>query len=101
MSTDTKKILTLDLETVKSYTTNCFSKNNNDEVTIQNCDYLNRLVNGLKYYTLITKSKNGSSNDIFMDFINVYPKLIDDYTHFIDTHGIDLERIHNQLINHK
>eukprot|EP01084_Bolivina_argentea_P281611 481853_1 len=99
-NSDTNKMESFDLNQFKSHGTNCFGKNHKDP-PIQNCDYLNRLINGLKYYTLTTKNENGLSNDIFMNFIQVYDQVINDYHHFINVHDNDLEIIHNQLVNDK
>eukprot|EP01084_Bolivina_argentea_P307572 531644_1 len=74
----------------------CF-KTNHKPPLIKNCHYLNRLIHGLKYYT----SLSIANNEIFMNFIDKYPTLLNDYTHLIDTHGNDLEHIYNQLIQDK
>eukprot|EP01084_Bolivina_argentea_P006434 12224_1 len=90
----------MDFDIIKEIKKNCFVKNKNKPI-IQNCDYLNRLIHSLKYYTLLNVSNSKSDADVFMEFIGVYGEALNDYHHFIDIHSDDLENIHNQLINDK
>ena len=78
----------LDLEIFKTIQTNCFSETK-EEVRIANCDYLNRLVNALKYYTLLNVSNDELTEGIFVEFINVYKQVLNDYTHLVNTHSGD------------
>eukprot|EP01084_Bolivina_argentea_P090105 162418_1 len=90
----------MDLGKFKETKTNCFAANNG-QVRIEKCDYLHRLIHGLKYYQLLNPSTNKLGSDIFIEFINVYKNILNDYHHFINVHGEHLEDIHNQLINDK
>eukprot|EP01084_Bolivina_argentea_P227118 383614_1 len=83
-------------EAQKQKATNCFS-DSKDEANIDNCDFLKRLTHALKYY----QSLDVSDVNKFVEFTNMYGKVLNDYIHCIHTHGNDLENIHNQLINDK
>eukprot|EP01084_Bolivina_argentea_P279992 478746_1 len=69
---------------------------------IKKCTPLQRLVSGLKYYSLLNISTNTIHQDIFANFIDeIYCELIDDYNHLDDIHNDQLEQIHQMLIQSK
>ena len=85
--------------TQKQPSLNASSSDNIKQNDYLQCDYLKRILNGLKYYYSLKLDTNSSTNDIFTDFcINIYPQMLDDYTHIITTHSDDLDYIHQQLI---
>ena len=74
---------------------------NNYTINVNDCDYLQRMLHGLKYYDLLNLDAI-SDADIFINFcINVYPQILNDYQHIISTHSDHLEEIHEQLIRGK
>eukprot|EP01084_Bolivina_argentea_P066069 120427_1 len=89
-----KAKINTDLGTFKQKATKCFVESK-DEANIHNCDYLNRLIYGLKYYQLL----DVTTGNTFVEFINIYDEALNDYIHCIHTHANDLEIIHSQLIN--
>eukprot|EP01084_Bolivina_argentea_P210019 357615_1 len=77
---------------------NCFGLST-ENIDIQKCDYLNRLVLGLNYYTLLKVAKDPTKDDIFIEFCsNTYTQIVSDYTHVISTHEPQLELIHDIVI---
>ena len=84
----------------KTTKSNCFGKNAVDNININSCDHLQRMLIGIKYYQLLNLHQNPSNNDIFIDFCQrVYVELLNDYQHIISTHSQQLELIHDQIIN--
>ena len=77
---------------------NCVINNdsNDDYSYIQNCDYLQRISIGLKYYDLFCKNK--IERDIFIQFCQtIYTNFLDDYCHFISVHNYHLTSIIAEL----
>ena len=65
---------------------------------IKRCDFLNRLITGLKYYTNLDIENNDIDKDEFNNFFDdTYVNMLDDYLHVLRCHSIDLEEIHNSL----
>ena len=74
----------MDLAIFKSDSNQCFHQTNND-ISILQCDHLQRMLTALKYYkTLKMNSTNPSNNtnELFMDFCdNGYTQFLNDYQH--------------------
>lgn len=67
---------------------------------LSKCHHLKRMINCLKYYTLLNIDDNPSNAHLFNEFCNdVYDQLLNDYQHIITSHEPHLEDIHNELIN--
>lgn len=65
---------------------------------IKKCDYVNRLVTGLKYYTNLDCERNEVDKDDFTSFfMDTYSNMLDDYLHVLKVHNMDLEEIHDSL----
>ncbi len=90
----------MDFDIFKLNGTECFSKSG-DEIIIKDCDYINRLIHGLKYYQLLQIANNRLNDDIFADFsIERYRnQMITDWIHFISVHSNDLDDINAELVN--
>ena len=59
---------------------------------IANCDYLERIAVGLKYYDLVCRNSIGK--DKFVQFCQeIYKNVLDDYCHFISKHNHNLNEI--------
>ena len=77
-------------------------KRDNIKYIIDECDQLQRILYGLKYYAFLKLDEIASNNDIFLSFCEiVYKQLINDYQHIISHHSDDLEKINTQIINDK
>ena len=68
-----------------------------------NCTSIRRLLAALKYFSVLNITNNRNRCDIFNDFINdVYGRqLLDDYTHLLNEHSQELQKIHASIINTK
>ena len=65
---------------------------------ISNCNQLQRLSLGLKYYRLVCN--NTIDKDVFVQFCQeTYTNFLDDYCHFIKHHHYDLEQIKDELLS--
>ena len=65
---------------------------------IHKCDSLMRILNALKYYSLLELEKNTSNHDIFINFCQtVYPYFLNDYQHILCHHSAELEEINEQI----
>ena len=63
------------------------------------CPSLLRLCATLEYYAKLDIQHKPQNNDIFYQFIKeIHTNILDDYTHFIKTHGHQIEDIHNDWI---
>ena len=63
---------------------------------ISNCDHLQRIAVGLKYYNLMQNGK--IENDHFLQFCQeIYTILLDDYFHFVQTHSDHLDQLKQEL----
>ena len=80
----------------------CFN-DNNEEIDIKQCDYLQRMLDALKYYRLLKMDNDDPStntNEVFISFCNTaYTQLLNDYQHIIATHEPHLEELNNQILN--
>eukprot|EP01084_Bolivina_argentea_P132638 234078_1 len=93
----TKSTMNMDMNIFKSISNKCFGYN--QDVSINECDHLHRILHGLKYYSLLKLDENPSRRDIFAEFCDiVYPELLNDYSHVICKHSTQLETIYDQLI---
>ena len=71
--------------------------NNNN---ISNCNQLQRLMTGLKYYQFVNENK--IDKDKFVHFCQIiYTKLLDDYFHFIKYHHYHLDEIKDELLTNQ
>eukprot|EP01084_Bolivina_argentea_P259204 437281_1 len=95
----------LDLNIFKSEETSnkCFGDNKDEtKIEIQDCEALNRLVNALKYYTLLNITNTESSHTLFAEFCdNIYKNALNDFIHFMTTHSAQIEGIHKSIVNHQ
>ena len=67
---------------------------------IKRCDFLNRLVTGLKYYMILEIDRNAVDKDEFNSFFSdTYQNMLDYYLHCLKVHSIDLEEIYDSLFN--
>ena len=76
----------------------CFKKAS--EFHIKDCFRLYRILYALRYYQSL--DLNNDNMDKLMYFCDtVYPHLVSDYQHILQTHGDQLEEINKQIIQHK
>ena len=101
-NTDTNRNQGMDLSIFKSDDNHCFIQTK-DEVNINNCTAMLRMLIALRYYATLKLDGISSTNNtegIFLDFCeNVYLQLLADYQHVITKHESHLEEINGQLIN--
>ena len=65
---------------------------------IKKCDYVNRLVTGLKYYMNLDIERNDIDKDEFNAFFDdTYTNMLDDYLHVLRVHNMDLQEINDSL----
>ena len=66
---------------------------------ISQCDHLQRILHGVKYYRLLNLDDNPSNIAIFDSFCNeVYNQILNDYQHVISVHSDHLEQINDELL---
>eukprot|EP01084_Bolivina_argentea_P234777 395229_1 len=71
----------------------CFIHNGN-----KNCDYVNRLLQALKYYQSSDVVNNSNHSEDLVKFCQIeYPYLLNDYIHLVTQHIDDLENITHQI----
>ncbi len=88
----------VDLSIFESIGSACFGSNGS--VVISDCDHLQRLVHGLKYYEKLASSNHPEKGRIFSEFIaSVYGDdlVVNDWVHFMTTHQDQIEEIHDAL----
>eukprot|EP01084_Bolivina_argentea_P211248 359363_1 len=62
------------------------------------CQFMNRLLLALEYYSKIDILQNQDDRNFFDHFMNeIYCQLLDDYNHFINHHSSELEQITQSL----
>ena len=75
----------------------CFGKSMKS-IQIEKCDFLNRLLHGLKYYRSLDIFNDKSDMEKFLTFCNeTYTQCLEDYIHVISTHSAQLHQIHEQI----
>eukprot|EP01084_Bolivina_argentea_P245450 410953_1 len=66
------------------------------------CQSMERLLAGLKYYSMLKITSNENDKELWNQFINeIYYNLIDDYIHFNNNHSHEIENINTQITNKK
>eukprot|EP01084_Bolivina_argentea_P282869 484321_1 len=81
----------------KSYEKTISSNNNTCIcVSIEDCNALNHLMSGLKYYESIKNTKQ-ESFDEYCD--ETYPNILNDYIHFILCHSNQIEEINKSILH--
>eukprot|EP01084_Bolivina_argentea_P145171 254514_1 len=70
-----------------------------DPCTMETCLKTQRLITGLKFYTMLDVENNEADQNKFDKFMReTYKEILNDYMHFTDSHNDDLERINKMLI---
>eukprot|EP01084_Bolivina_argentea_P264636 448333_1 len=88
--------LQIDSDLFKQNETKCNVTANESNNIIDECEYLKRLVFGLRYYNNIHKNNTKAWNEFCL---NIYShKLLDDYHHLLGKHQDNLEQIKQELI---
>eukprot|EP01084_Bolivina_argentea_P204418 349096_1 len=86
----------IDSDLLKQNETKCNVTANESNNIIDECEYLKRLVFGLRYYNNIHKNNTKAWNEFCL---NIYShKLLDDYHHLLGKHQDNLEQIKQEMI---
>ena len=66
---------------------------------VKQCDHLSRIVEALKYYSLLMNAKKlDEGKRLFSDFCDeYYPQFLNDYIHLTTVHSDDLQAIHEDM----
>ena len=86
----------MDVEMFENNHKHCF---NDNKINIDECSHLKRMIQAMKYYSMLKLENSPSNMDIFVDFCqSIYHQLLNDYTHIISTHEPHLEELNRQLM---
>jgi len=92
----------MDLSICQTTNCQCFGSEIKDNIDINKCSHLRRMLIAIKYYKLLDLTPNTSNNKIFTSFYSdIYKELINDYQHIISIHSQQYEIIYDKIISNK